>query len=225
MRRGRLPQHLRVLGRRHGHVHDQRLPLHSGLRVLPRRHQQAAPRRPPGTRAGGRGRRSPRFGARGGDHSCSRRPSRRWFGGIRGDGGGHPPASSDGCHRVADLRLQRGPRFPGGHLRRGTGRAQPQRRDRASPTAGGSTVGLVCPQPGGTGPRQAGWSHHQVRDDPGDGGDLRGSGLHSGRPARGRRGHPHDGPVPAADAAPPAGEPLVEVRKELRPGSRWPARR
>ena len=38
VRGGRLPQPLRVLGRRHGHVHDQRRALHPGLRVLPGRH-------------------------------------------------------------------------------------------------------------------------------------------------------------------------------------------
>ncbi len=38
VRGGRLPQHLRVLGRRHGHVHDQRRALHPGVRVLPGRH-------------------------------------------------------------------------------------------------------------------------------------------------------------------------------------------
>ena len=45
VRGGGLPQHLRVLGRRHRHLHDQRRPLHPGLRVLPGRHPQAAARR------------------------------------------------------------------------------------------------------------------------------------------------------------------------------------
>ena len=38
LRGGGLPEHLRVLGRRHGDVHDQRRALHPGLRVLPGRH-------------------------------------------------------------------------------------------------------------------------------------------------------------------------------------------
>ena len=38
VRGGRLPEHLRVLGRRHRHVHDQRRALHPGLRLLPGRH-------------------------------------------------------------------------------------------------------------------------------------------------------------------------------------------
>ena len=44
VRGGRLPEHLRVLGRSHGHVHDPRRPLHAGVRVLPGRHPQAARR-------------------------------------------------------------------------------------------------------------------------------------------------------------------------------------
>ena len=42
VRGGRLPEHLRVLGRRHRHVHDQRRALHPGVRLLPGRHPPAA---------------------------------------------------------------------------------------------------------------------------------------------------------------------------------------
>ena len=41
LRGRRLPEHLRVLGRRHGHVHDQRRALHPGLRLLPGRHRRS----------------------------------------------------------------------------------------------------------------------------------------------------------------------------------------
>ena len=37
-----LPEHLRVLGRPHRDVHDPRRPVHARVRVLPRRHPQAA---------------------------------------------------------------------------------------------------------------------------------------------------------------------------------------
>ena len=52
VRGGRLPEHLRVLGRRHGHVHDQRRALHPGLRLLPGRHPPAASRPTPTSRSG-----------------------------------------------------------------------------------------------------------------------------------------------------------------------------
>ncbi len=46
VRGGRLPQHLRLLGRRHGHVHAQRRALHPGLRLLPGRHPPPRAARP-----------------------------------------------------------------------------------------------------------------------------------------------------------------------------------
>ena len=58
VRGGRLPEHLRVLGRRHGHVHDQRRALHPGLRLLPGRHPPTRGARPRRARAGRRGRRA-----------------------------------------------------------------------------------------------------------------------------------------------------------------------
>ena len=42
VRGGRVPEHLRMLGRSHRHVHDSRRPVHPGVRVLPGRHAQAA---------------------------------------------------------------------------------------------------------------------------------------------------------------------------------------
>ena len=50
---GRLPEHRRVLGARHGHVHDPRRHLHAPLRVLQRQDRQADPQRP--ARAAARG--------------------------------------------------------------------------------------------------------------------------------------------------------------------------
>ena len=47
VRGGRLPEPVRVLGRRHGHVHGQRRALHPGLRVLPGRHPPARGRSTP----------------------------------------------------------------------------------------------------------------------------------------------------------------------------------
>ncbi len=42
VRGGGLPEHLRVLGGRHGDVHDQRRSVHAGVRVLPGRHPASA---------------------------------------------------------------------------------------------------------------------------------------------------------------------------------------
>ena len=50
---GRLPEHRRVLGARHGHLHDPRRHLHAPLRVLQRQDGQAHPQRP--ARAAARG--------------------------------------------------------------------------------------------------------------------------------------------------------------------------
>ncbi len=55
VRGGGLSEHLRVLGRRDGHLHDQRRAVHPGLRVLPGRHPPSSPGGPRRTRAGGRG--------------------------------------------------------------------------------------------------------------------------------------------------------------------------
>ena len=55
VRGGRLPEHLRVLGRRHRHLHDQRRALHPGLRLLPGGHPPPAPARPRRAGPGGRG--------------------------------------------------------------------------------------------------------------------------------------------------------------------------
>ena len=52
VRGGRLPEPLRVLGRRHRHVHDQRRALHPGVRLLPRRHPPPAAHRSRWSRSG-----------------------------------------------------------------------------------------------------------------------------------------------------------------------------
>ena len=52
VRGGRVPEHLRVLVRRDGHLHDQRLTLYPRLRLLPGRHRPPAPTRLPASRPG-----------------------------------------------------------------------------------------------------------------------------------------------------------------------------
>ena len=64
---GRLPEHLRVLGRPRGDVPHRRRPVHPALRLLPDRHRQAASRSTATSRAG-----SPRACRR---WACATRPS------------------------------------------------------------------------------------------------------------------------------------------------------
>ncbi len=70
VRGSRVPQHLRLLGRRHRHLHAQRRSLHPGLRVLPGRHPTTARPGSGRARAGGRGGRSA--------WACSSRCSPPW---------------------------------------------------------------------------------------------------------------------------------------------------
>ena len=73
---GRLPQHRRVLGARHRHLHDPRRHLHAPLRLLQRQDGQAHPQRP--ARAAARGAVGEEDGpAPRGDHERGpRRPAR-----------------------------------------------------------------------------------------------------------------------------------------------------
>ena len=52
LRGGRLPQHLRVLGRPRGHLPHRRRPVHPALRLLPDRHRQARSHSTATSRAG-----------------------------------------------------------------------------------------------------------------------------------------------------------------------------
>ena len=148
VRGGRLSQHLRVLVRRDGHVHDQRVAVHPGLWVLSGGHPSSpAPRRRracPGGRGGGPDGPRPR-----GDHLRGpRRPA---------DGGAGAFAAT-----IAPIRdAQPGHRGRGAHLgparatraslgtdpRRPTRRPQPQHRDGGPAPAGGPAVGRLRPQP------------------------------------------------------------------------------
>ncbi len=106
VRRGRLPEPLRVLERGHRHVHGQRRAVHPRLRLLPRRH--AAPRAAVARRAGARGRGGRRHGAalRGADRRGPRRPGRWRRGRVRGHHRGHPRALPGRGGRGPDLGLQ-----------------------------------------------------------------------------------------------------------------------
>ena len=200
VRGGGLPEHLRVLGRRHRHLHDQRRALHPGLRLLPGRHPPPAAAGARRARAGGRGRRADGAGPRRGHLRGPRRPGRR-----RGRGHGRRPSRPSGRARpgttvevlISDCRgdaasldsifaarpdvlnhnietvarLQRAVRPSAGYAR---SLAVLARAGAAGlVTKSGLMVGL---------------------------GEQRGrGGRHHGRPARGRRLHRHGRPVPAPE--------------------------
>ena len=106
VRGGRLPEHLRVLGRPHRHVHDPRRPVHARVRLLPGRHPQAAAPRPRRARPRRRRDRAARPRARGDHQRGPRRRRRRRRRRVRvhdhGRSSPHPPHQ----HRGAHPRLQ-----------------------------------------------------------------------------------------------------------------------
>ena len=77
VRGGRLPEHLRVLVRRHRHLHDQRVAVHPGLWLLPGGHAPPDAARRRGARPGRRGSRSDGPGPRRHHLRGPRRPARR----------------------------------------------------------------------------------------------------------------------------------------------------
>ena len=212
LRGGGVPQRRRVLGARHGHVHDPRRRLHTALRVLQRpdrnpdleRPAGAAPRRQPGEEDGPAPRR---------DHlGRSRRPAglrRRRVrrrdpldpptGGRLQGGGAHA-----GLPRPGDAAREGDPRAPR--------RLQPQRRDRAPALPEGAPrLGLPPLRP-----RAAdgeGDGRLRRRDQVGPDGrprrELRGDARDLRPAARARGPDPHGGPVPAADREPSSGRALL----------------
>ena len=87
LRGGPLPEPGRVLGARHGHLHDPRQRLHAELRVLRHRHRATADHRLGRAAARGRGHAPDGPQARRDHHGRARRPARR----RRRNGGGDDP--------------------------------------------------------------------------------------------------------------------------------------
>ena len=212
VRGGRLPEHLRVLGRRHRHVHDQRRALHPGVRVLPGRHPPPASR---STRASPSGwpRPSQRMGLRvRGDHRRRPRRPRRRRRRARS-----PPRSTPSAPRTpgvagrgADPRLQGRPR-----------RRSPSIFD-ARPDVLNHNIETVARLQRAVRPSAA-YARSLARAGPGQGRRAHHEVGHHRRAwarpttrstatladlARRRRRHRHHRPVPAPDHAPPPGRPL-----------------
>ena len=137
LRGRRLPEPVGVLGRRHGDVHGARRAVHPGLRVLPRRHEQAAGagRRRAGARRRGHRPHGPR--PRRADDGRPRRPGRRRDGPRRGLRRGDPGPPARHPRRDADLRR------PGRRRRRSSC---------CSPSGPTSSTTTWRPSPGCSGP-------------------------------------------------------------------------
>ncbi len=136
LRGSRVPQRRRVLGTRHGHLHDPRRHVHATLRVLQRQDRHADVRRPAGARA-----RRPLDRAHGpasrGDHvGRPRRPTRLRRVGVRRRDPADPPAGARLQGRGADTRLPRRRDAAREGARRAPRRLQPQRRGRAPAVSG-----------------------------------------------------------------------------------------
>ena len=157
---GRLPQHLRVLGRPRGHLPHRRRPVHPALRLLPDRHRQAGAARPrraaPGRRVGAEDGPALRDHHRG----RARRPARRRCLAVRRDGPADPRAQPRHRRRDPDPRLQRRARPAARGVRVAARGARAQRRDGAADLqADPPGVPLrALPRRDHPGPRRSGWS-------------------------------------------------------------------
>ena len=130
---GGLPQHRRVLGARHRHVHDPRRHLHAALRLLQREDGQAHPPRSARAAAGGAVGEEDGPAPRGHHERRPRRPARPRRLGVRGRDPLDPPARARLQGRGADARLPRRGDAARPRDRRAARRVQPQRGDRAAP--------------------------------------------------------------------------------------------
>ena len=213
LRGGELPQHRRVLGARHRHVHDPGRHLHAPVRLLQREVRRAR---------GGRPRRAAARGPCGGPDGAAplrrdvgrpRRPARPRRGRVRGHDPRDPPPRARLRRRGADAGLPRPGDAARARDRRAPGRVQPQRRDGAAALPEGAPrIGLHALVQGapereahGSGRRhEVGPDGRAGRVDGRDAGGVRAA-------ARARRAGPHRGPVPAPVRAAPAGGPLLDT--------------
>ena len=166
LRGGELPERRRVLGARHGHLHDPRRRLHPALRLLQRADGQADLERPARAAAGREPGQADGPAPRGDHLGRPRRPARLRGRRLRRRDPLDPADGAGLQGRGADPRLPR----PGDAARQGDRRAarrlQPQRRDRAAALSDGAprlrlpALGARPAHGEGDGRRRGG---HQVR--------------------------------------------------------------
>ena len=214
VRGSRLPEHLRVLGRRHRHLHDQRRALHPGLRVLPRRHPPPRAARSGRARAGRRGGRadgpratpcSPRSPATTSPTAAPASSPPR----SRRSAAARPGTQVEvlipdckGDPAALDIVFDARPDVLNHNIETV---ARLQRAVRPSASYARSLAVLARAKRAGL--------DDQVLDHRRHGRDRRRGRRHAGRPPRRRRRHRHHRPVPAAHHPPPAGRPLVDARR------------
>ena len=138
LRGGQLPQRRRVLGARHGDLHDPRRRLHAPLRVLQRPDGQADLERPAGADAGGEPGQADGPAPRGRHLGGPRRPPRLRRERVRRRHPLDPHAGARLQGRGPDARLPRPGDAAGEGDPRAPRRLQPQRRDGAAPVPEGA---------------------------------------------------------------------------------------
>ena len=149
VRGGGLPQHLRVLGRRHGDLHDQRRTLHAGVRFLPGGHAPPPPAVARRARPGGAGGRSGLGSATQSSPAwpatiCPTAVPGRWRTPSGRSGRAHPGTTVEVL--ISDCR---GDAASLGHDLRGPARRpEPQHRDGGPAATGGAALGRLRAQPG-----------------------------------------------------------------------------
>ena len=225
VRGGRLPEHLRVLVRRDGHLHDQRRPAAPGPAGSARSTPATRCRSTPGSRPGGRGGGADGPGPRRHHLRGPRRPGRR-----RAPAASPRPSPPSGAAPPGPPSRCSSPTARATHASLGTiFDARPDvlnhnietvaRLQRAVRPSAGYARSL-----GGAGPGQGCRPDHQVGDHPGHG-RARGRGAgHPGRPAGGGGRHRHHRPVPAAERhhLPVARWWTPEEFEAIREAAAWP---
>ncbi len=215
VRRGRLPQHRRVLGEEARDLHDHGRHVHARLRVLQREDRAARRARRKGAGAcragGGEARPQPR-----GHHlGRPRRPRRRRRAPFRRSHHGDPRRDPADHDRSADAGFPAQGRRGRNRGRGAARRVQPQSRNRAVEishgAAGRALFRLDPPVAAGEGARP---EHvHQVRHHGRAWRRAERSAAADGRSARRRRRLPHHRAIPPADAQASRGDAVRAARR------------
>ncbi len=211
-----MPEHRRVLGARHRHVHDARRHVHAPLRLLQREDGEANAQRPARAAAGGSVGEADGAAARGHHQRRPRRPARPRRERVRRGDPLDPPDGARVQGRGAHTGLPRRGDAARSRDRRAAGRLQPQRRDGAAPvSARPPRVALHALVPGA--PQRQGdgreRGRHEVRAHDRARRDEGGAARGVRRPSRARCPGADGRPVPAAYARPSSGRALLAPRR------------
>ncbi|VXB56411.1 hypothetical protein ARTHRO8AJ_300026 [Arthrobacter sp. 8AJ] len=220
LRRGRLPQHLRMLGRQGSHLPDRRLRMHPPLRLLPDRHRQTLPRGHVRTHQGGPLRTVHAAALRHRHRRGPRRPRRRRRLALRRNRPQNPRTEPRHRRGTAHPRLLRQPRPHQGDLRLRPRSLRAQRRNRAPDLQKDPPRVPLRTLPGRHHPGPEPGHGHEIQPHPGHGRNPRRNQRSPPRPPPGRLRPDHHHPVPAPLRTAPARGPLGQT-----PGIRGPPAR